>query len=141
MPALKTMEAWENKSCTRGIKLAIRDNLEGTRFRIDTVITQRLQNQQEAADLARVLLSDTVTFITSLSAFISTTHLNLTTVGYPDDDAWNLVSKLVYRLFATDCYHDKRGVATEMLNSENHRSMQYVYFGLHLQPITSCGNT
>ena len=123
LPALKTKDAWENKSCTRGIKLAIRDNLEGIRFRIDAVITQRLQKHQEAADLARVLLSDTVTFITSLSAFISTTHLNLTTVGYPDDDAWNLVSKLVYRLFATDCFHDKRGVATEMLDSGDHRSM------------------
>jgi len=123
LPGVKSREIWENDTNTRGVKIAIRDTMEGIRYRIDAIISQRLHQHQEAADLARVLLSDTVTFVTSLSSFISTTCLNLKNAGYPESEAWNLVCKLVYIIFATDCFHDERGVATEMLDSENHRSM------------------
>ena len=130
LPGLKNKTAWENKSGTHGVKVAIRDNMEGIRGRIDAVITQRLgidpstgKSYDEATALARELLSDTVTFLTSLIAFMSTTHNNLVTAGYPEESAWNLVTKLVYRLFATDCYHDKRGVATELMDSNDHRTM------------------
>ena len=123
LPGIRSKEAWENKSGTRGVKIAIQDNMEGIRFRIDSLIMQRLLKHPEASSLAKQLLSDTVTFITSLSAFISNTYLQLTNAGYPDDNAWNLVSKLVSRMFATDCYHDKRGIASELLDSDDHRSM------------------
>ena len=123
LPGLKNKDTWENKSGTRGVKLTIRDNLVGIRTRIEVIISNRLDKYPEAAGVARVLLSDTVTFLTTLSSFISSTHHTLTVAGYPEDDAWQLVSKLIYRVFATDCYHDKRGIATEMLDSADHRSM------------------
>jgi len=123
LPGLKTKAAWENENSTRGTKIAIRDNMEGIRSRVEKLIQQRLHNHAEAQALARECLSDTMTFITSLCHFISNTFLTLTTAGYPDDDAWTLVSKLIYRMFATDCYHDKRGIATELLDSDNHRSI------------------
>ena len=123
LPGIKNKDSWENRSSTRGTKLAIRDNMEGIRQRIEAIISTRLHNYSEAADLARVLLSDSVTFITTLSSYISGTQIELTSAGFPEDDAWNLVSKLVYRIFATDCYHDKRGVATELLDAADHRSM------------------
>ena len=106
LPGLKTKDSWENKSSTRGVKLAIRDNMDGIRQRIEAIISTRLNNHPEAADLARVLLSDTITFITTLSAYITGTQTELTSAGFPEDDAWNLVSKLIYRIFATDCYHE-----------------------------------
>jgi len=124
LPGIRTKETWENKSGTRGVKIAIQDNMEGIRFRIDSLIMQRLIRFPEAASLAKQLLSDTITFITSLLSFVSTTYyLQLTNAGYPDESAWNLVSKLVSRMFATDCYHDKRGIASELLDSDDHRSM------------------
>lgn len=123
LPGIRTQEAWENKSGTRGVKIAIQDNMEGIRFRIDSLIQQRLYDFPEASSLAKQLLSDTVTFITSLIAFISNTFLQLSNAGYPDESAWDLVSKLVCRMFATDCYHDKRGIASELLDSDDHRSM------------------
>jgi len=123
LPGIRTKETWENKSGTRGVKIAIQDNMEGIRFRIDSLIMQRLIRFPEASSLAKQLLSDTVTFITSLLSFISNTYLQLTNAGYPDDSAWNLVSKLISRMFATDCYHDKRGIASELLDSDDHRSM------------------
>ena len=123
LPAMKKKENWENKTSTRGVKIAIQDNMAGIRGRVGALITQRLGQHAVAEQLARELLSDTVSFLTALLSFISTTFLNLTDAGYPEDDAWNLVSKLVYRMFATDCYHDKRGIATELLDSDNHRSM------------------
>jgi len=123
LPGIRTKETWENKAGTRGVKIAIQDNMEGIRFRIDSLIMQRLIRFPEAASLAKQLLSDTVTFITSLLSFISTTYLQLTNAGYTDESAWNLVSKLVSRMFATDCYHDKRGIASELLDSDDHRSM------------------
>ena len=123
LPGMKKKESWENKSSTRGFKIAIQDNTAGIRSRIEAIVMQRLGQHPVAEQLARELLSDTVTFLTSLSSFISNTFLHLTEAGYPEEEAWNLVSKLVYRMFATDCYHDKRGIATEMLDSDDHRSM------------------
>ena len=131
LPGIKNKVAWENKSGTQGVKIAIEDNLEGIRSRIDGIIEQRLgrdystgKSYDEAAGLAREMLSETVTFLKSLNSFITTTYKNLIDAGYPDDAAWGLVvTKLVYRFFATDCYHDKRGIATELFDSVNHRAM------------------
>ena len=130
LPGVKSKSAWENKSGTQGVRLAIEDSLEGIRSRLEIVISQRLgrnyatgKSYDEAEALASMLLESTVTFIKSMLTFISKTHKNLVQVGYPEDGAWVLVTKLMYRFFATDCYHDKRGVAIEMLDCTDQRSM------------------
>ena len=43
--------------------------------------------------------------------------------GYSPTGAWDLVSQIVNRMFATDCYHNMRGVAVERLDSGDRRSM------------------
>ena len=68
-------------------------------------------------------MSNTVTFITTLSSYISGTQIELTSAGFPENDTWNLVSKFEYKIFATGCYHEKRGVSTELLDAADHRSM------------------
>ena len=123
LPGLKTKEAWLNKSRTRGIKLAIEDSQEGIRFRLASLIDTKYAAYPEAQALAHKLLADTSSFITSLGSFITTTQDNLENAGYPAADAWDLVSKLLNRIFATDCYHNKRGAAMESMDSEDRRSM------------------
>ena len=137
LPGLKTKQKWETDSGMKGIKLAIKDNIEGIRSRLEAVISQRLGSSYPVATgLARELLSDTITFITALIGFISNTYQKLTNAGYPPNDAWALVSKLVYRMFATDCFHEKRGIATEMLDADNHKSLAvgilWSTFGTHM---------
>jgi len=136
-PGVRVKQKWESDNGTQGVKLAIKDNLEGIRSRIDAVISQRLgHNFPVATNLARELLSDTVTFITAMMAFISNTFQKLVNAGYPTTSAWDLVSKLVYRMFATDCFHEKRGIATEMLDADDHRSLAvgilWATFGTHM---------
>ena len=130
LPGVKTKQAWENRTNTHGVKVVIKDSVEGIRGRIGSIISQRLstdmktgQSYDEANSLARELLIDTVNFINTLIEWISNTHKQLVDAGYPDDAAWSLVTKLVHRMFATDCYHDKRGIVNEMLDSNDHRLM------------------
>ena len=130
LPGVKNKEAWENKSNTLGIRVAIEDSTSGIRSRLDNIISLRLskdyatgKSYEEAADLAKIMLADTCNFISKFNAFVSNTHLNLTEAGYPDKSAWHLVTKLGYRFFATDCFHGKRGIASEMMDSNDHRSM------------------
>ena len=137
LPGLKSKQKWETDSGIKGVKLAIKDNIEGIRARLEAVISQRLGSSfPVATGLARELLSDTITFITALIAFISNTYQKLTNAGYPPVDAWSLVSKLVYRMFATDCFHEKRGIATEMLDADDHKSLAvgilWSTFGTHM---------
>jgi len=136
IPGIKSKQKWESDNGTQGVKLAIKDNMEGIRTRVDMVISQRLGNYSVAAGLARELLSDTVTFLTALIAFISNTYQKLGNAGYPSSAAWDLVSKLVYRMFSTDCFHEKRGIATEMLDADDHRSLAvgilWGTFGTHM---------
>jgi len=136
-PGVRTKQKWESDNGTQGVKLAIKDNMEGIRSRIDTIISQRLGYEYPAAtNLARELLSDTVTFVTALLAFVSNTYQKLINAGYPPAAAWDLVSKLVYRMFSTDCFHEKRGIATEMLDADDHRSLAvgilWATFGTHM---------
>ena len=61
------------------------------------------------------MLSDTLNFITALCEFISETFRNLALAGFTGAEGWQLVSKLVHRVFAKDC-HLKRGAVREILD-------------------------
>ena len=76
----------------------------------------------EASGLCRQLLSETLDFMTSLNTFISDTYEDLTDVGFPDTNAWDLVSKLVNRIFAEDCFV-RRGIVHEYMDSNDHRAL------------------
>ena len=118
LPGISSVEKWECKYGLAGAKVTIKDNLEVIRNRLESIIATRLATHTEAQSLARQLLSDTIAFISSLSRFISETYTRLELAGFGSDGAWNLVSKLVHRFFATDCSL-KRGPVLEVLNAEN----------------------
>ncbi len=120
LPGIPTKSRWEDAEALSGAKITIKDNEEVVRSRLEAVITERLSSHEEAQSLARQLLSDTIAFVTAMNRFISETHLRLENAGFGTDRSWQLVSKLVHRLFANDC-HNHRGRVSEILDASDRR--------------------
>ena len=116
LPGITSKRKWEDEYGLSGAKITIRDNIEVIRTRIESIITERLRNHKEAQALAMQLLSDTIAFLESLSRFITETCDRLVLSGFGKDKSWLLVSKLVHRMFATDC-HLRRGAVSEVLDA------------------------
>ena len=116
LPGITSKRKWEDDYGLSGAKITIRDNIEVIRTRIESIISERLRNHKEAEALAMQLLSDTIAFLESLSRFITETYDRLALSGFGKDQSWLLVSKLVHRLFATDC-HLRRGAVSEVLDA------------------------
>ena len=122
LPGVPTKDKWEDNLGLSGAKITLRDNETTIRTRVEEVISQRLQGHQEAQSLARVLLSDTIAFVGCLNRFISETYKRLDESGFGKVDSWKLVSKLVHRIFATDC-HQRRGAVSEFLDASDGRTL------------------
>ena len=120
LPGIPTPERWEDMNGLIGARVSIKTSMEEIRSRLESLISERLRNNAEAQALARQMLSDTLTFITALCEFISETYRSLEIAGFTKADAWQLVSKLVHRIFATDC-HMRRGVVSEVLDASDSR--------------------
>jgi len=134
LPGLKQADKWEDKSETIGVKVMIKENIEVVRTRVLAVIRHRLANHPEASALARELLADTIAFLTEFSEFISSTFRTLKLAGFEKTSAWNLVSKLIHRILAVDCFL-KRGISFELLDAKEHKalavSVLWGTFGTH----------
>ena len=134
LPGIKTPEKWVDQNETMGIKIMIKENIEVVRSRVLACISHRLSKHPEAATLARELLADTITFLTELSEFISSTFRTLRSAGFNRLNAWNLVSKLVHRILAVDCSL-KRGISFELADAKEHKalavSVLWGTFGTH----------
>ena len=122
LPALSTRDKWEDKNRLKGVKVTIRENKESVRSRYTSLISQRLKEYHEAQSIAREMLSDTMDFIESVNTFISDTDNNLVNAGFNKDQSWDLVTKLVHRIFAVDC-HNVRAQVKEFLDPSQHRVM------------------
>ena len=122
LPRNATKDKWEDNVGLSGAKITMRDNEASIRSRVEEVIGQRLVGYQEAQSLARILLSDTITFVGALNRFISETYKRLEESGFGKVDSWKLVSKLVHRLFATNC-HYKRGLVSEFLDAADAKTL------------------
>lgn len=122
LPGIPTKNKWEDESGMTGAKVVIAQDLENVRERCDTIIRERLPNHTEARALATELLSQTITFVTSLCKYVSETQLRLELSGFKTDAAWTLVSKLVHRIFAVDC-HMKRSRVLEFLDASDTKVM------------------
>ena len=120
LPGIPTKTRWEDAESLSGAKITIKDNEEVVRSRLEAVISERLSSHEEAQSLARQLLSDTISFVTAMNRFISETHLRLENAGFGTDRSWQLVSKLVHRLFSNDC-HNHRGRVSEILDASDRR--------------------
>jgi len=134
LPGIKTPEKWADQNETIGIKVMIKENIEVVRTRVLACIRHRLPNHPEAATLARELLADTITFLTEMSEFISSTFRTLRAAGFSRLNAWNLVSKLIHRMLAVDCSL-KRGISFELQDAKEHKalavSVLWGTFGTH----------
>ena len=122
LPALATRDKWEDKNRLKGVKVTIRENKESVRSRYTSLIAQRLKDYHEAQGIAREMLSDTMDFIESVNTFISDTDNNLVNAGFNKDQSWDLVTKLVHRIFAVDC-NNVRAQVKEFLDPSQHRVM------------------
>ena len=122
LPALATRDKWEDKHRLKGVRVTIRDNKESVRSRYSSLIAQRLKGHHEAQGIARELLADTMDFIESINTFITDTDSNLVNAGFNKEQSWELVTKLVHRIFAVDC-NNVRAQVKEFLDPTQHRVM------------------
>ena len=120
LPGIPSPERWEDHHGLSGARVSIKSSMEEIRSRLESLIMERLRENHEGQALARQMLSDTLNFITALCEFISETYRNLEVAGFSKTDGWQLVSKLVHRIFAKDC-HMKRGAVSEVLDVSDTR--------------------
>lgn len=120
LPGISSAAKWENEDGTNGVKITIEENEQSVNERIEKLIERRLPNHDEARAVAAKCLSSSSNFVTQLNRFISDTHRKLVKAGYDKKRSWQLVSKVVHRLFATDC-HIHRGLVNEIKDAEDRR--------------------
>lgn len=122
LPGLSSKEKWEDESGLTGARITISSSREVIRSGVESIIEIRMQGLHEAQALARHLLSDSLSFIESLSTFICDTYRRLDHSGFGKTSSWELVSKLVHRIFAKDC-HAVRGRVAEHMDASEAKSM------------------
>ena len=122
LPGLSSKDKWEDEAGLTGARITISSSREVIRSGVESVIEIRMQGLHEAQALARHLLSDSLSFLESLSTFICDTYRRLDHSGFGKTPSWELVSKLVHRIFAKDC-HAVRGRVAEHLDASEAKSM------------------
>ena len=132
LPGISSKERWEDDIGLTGVKLTISENLETVRNGVQSAIDARLDPEnfsatlepvvRELQALAREMLSYSISFIESLSTFMSSTYTRLENSGFTKKSSWELVSKLVHRVFAKDC-HSVRSKVSEHLDASHKKSM------------------
>ena len=122
LPGLTSKDKWEDESGLTGARITISSSREVIRSGVESVIEIKMQGLHEAQALARHLLSDSLSFLESLSTFICDTYRRLDHSGFGKVPSWELVSKLVHRIFAKDC-HAVRGRVAEHMDASEAKSM------------------
>ena len=132
LPGITSKDRWEDDIGLTGVKITISENLETVRSGVQSAIDARLDPSKfsdqleplvrELQALAREMLSYSISFIESLSTFMSSTYTRLENSGFTKKSSWELVSKLVHRVFAKDC-HAVRSKVSEHLDASHKKSM------------------
>ena len=126
VPGIPTKTRWEDEYGMAGVKLTILNNLDNVSDGLASAIEARISDQttdsRECQALARELVASSISFLKSLCTFISETYRNLVNAGFNDSSAWDLVCKLVHRIFARDC-HVVRGSVSEHLDASEKKAM------------------
>jgi hypothetical protein len=133
LPGIPTKERWEDDIGMGGTKITIAENVETVRTAVESAIATQLDVARFPANLtslirelqalAREMLSYSISFIESLSTFMTSTYTRLVTSGFSKKNSWDLVSKLVHRiLFAKDCFA-VRGKVSEHLDANHKKTM------------------
>lgn len=105
-----------------------------TKAQVMANIDFRLSNHPVGRSLAIACLESTITFVNSLSTWISDTHLRLTSHGYSTDLSWQLVTQVIHHIFTSDL--DKaRNFVRDGVNTSNqqflHGSILWGIFRTH----------
>jgi hypothetical protein len=126
VPGIPTKTRWEDEYGMAGVKLTILNNLDNVSDGLASAIEARISDQstdsRECQALARELVASSISFLKSLCTFISETYRNLVNAGFNEGSAWDLVCKLVHRIFARDC-HVVRGSVSEHLDASEKKAM------------------
>jgi hypothetical protein len=132
LPGIPTKSRWEDEIGLSGVKITITENLETVRAGVQSAIAARLDPSQfdsslepivrELQALAREMLGYSISFIEALITFMSDTYTRLHNSGFTEKSSWELVSKLVYRIFAKDC-HAVRSRVAEHLDATQRKPM------------------
>ena len=126
VPGIPTKTRWEDEYGMAGVKLTILNNLDnvsdGLASAIEARISDTTTDSRECQALARELVASSISFLKSLCTFISETNRNLLLAGFNESSAWDLVCKLVHRIFARDC-HVVRGSVSEHLDASEKKAM------------------
>eukprot|EP00957_Ditylum_brightwellii_P114499 8730491-Ditylum_brightwellii.AAC.1 len=85
-----------------GLKVVIKEQLRAVGKHVRDAIIMNFTGYQEAASLALSYLETSSGFVHTVSNFIRDTYHDLEVVGFPKHITWQLVSKLVYQVFAGD---------------------------------------
>lgn len=105
-----------------GIKNKLKMKMSNVKLQVSRNIAHRLSGYPLAGTLATSCLETSFTFINGLVSWMSETQLELTTHGYPENMAWQLVTQIVYHVFSSDL--DKaRNFVRESLDAQSPKTM------------------
>ena len=94
--------SWEDPRTFMGIRDRLRKQISNIKSQVQANINFWLSNHPVGRALAVSCLEATISFINSLSTWITDTHQRLTSHGYSSGLSWQLVTQVIYYVFTSD---------------------------------------
>ena len=132
---MPTSSSWENPKNSMGVRNRLTNQIPNVKAQISTNIKLRLGNHSVGYSLAIACLESTISFINSLSSWISDTHFRLTSHGYADELSWQLITQVIYHIFTNDLDQARnfvRDVADTSDPESLHVSVLWGVFSTHV---------
>eukprot|EP00957_Ditylum_brightwellii_P163543 12451800-Ditylum_brightwellii.AAC.1 len=102
LPGMKSYSQWETPSWLGGMKVVLQQQLGTVDRQLRESIRMNLNRHLKARAVAVSCLETSLGFLGMVNNFISNTYRDLESSGFPADITWQLVSKLIYKVFAGD---------------------------------------
>ena len=134
IPSMPSSSFWEDPKSSMGIKDRLRKQIPNLKAQVMTNINLRLSDHPVGYSLAVSCLEATVSFINTLGAWVTDTHLRLTTHGYSGSLSWQLITQVIFHVFTGDLDKARNFVrdGTNTTNTETlHGSILWGIFRTH----------
>ena len=110
LDCLPSFEKWNDP--TTGGRAVLKEALESFRISFHRIIAERLDQSSRAYQVACLACTLSTTWLTELMSFMEDLQLELTRSRFSSANAWNLVTRLVHRIFI-ELSGPRMGVSTQ----------------------------
>eukprot|EP00957_Ditylum_brightwellii_P027228 2058626-Ditylum_brightwellii.AAC.1 len=122
LPEISNFGAWETSNRLGGLKAVIQQQIGTVERHFRASIGMNLREHTKARTIAISCVETSLAFLSLTCNFISITYRDLEVSGFPSQITWQLVTKLVYQVFAGDL-DDQRGFMQILHGTQDHLAL------------------